>query len=151
METFSTFSQYSCLKPNYEKCEITGIAVLKSVKVAVCAMKCVVVCKDTIRVTRLHFSYNTTKQGDKNFLETISKIQNVLKIWRMQSLTLEGKIIVFKTLAISKIVYLSMMIKVLTEIIVEFKKYENSSFGQLNQKLKTKQYLQISKTGVLKM
>ena len=151
METFSTFSQYSCLKPNYEKCEITRIAVLKSVKVAVCAMKCVVVCKDTIRVTRLHFSYNTTKQGDKNFLETISKIQNVLKIWRMQSLTLEGKIIVFKTLAISKIVYLSMMIKVLTEIIVEFKKYENSSFGQLNQKLKTKQYLQISKTGVLKM
>ena len=151
METFSTFSQYSCLKPNYEKCEITRIAVLKSVKVAVCAMKCVVVCKDTIRVTRLHFSYNTTKQGDKNFLETISKIQNVLKIWRMQSLTLEGKIIVFKTLAISKTVYLSMMIKVLTEITVEFKKYENSSFGQLNQKLKTKQYLQISKTGVLKM
>ena len=124
METFSTFSQYSCLKPNYEKCEITGIAVLKSVKVAVCAMKCVVVCKDTIRVTRLHFSYNTTKQGDKNFLETISKIQNVLKIWRMQSLTLEGKIIVFKTLAISKIVYLSMMIKVPTEVIVELKKYK---------------------------
>ena len=69
----------------------------------------------------------------------------------MRNLTLKGKIIVFKTLAISKIVYLSMMIKVLTEIIVEFKKYENSSFGQLNQKLKTKQYLQISKTGVLKM
>ena len=65
METFSTFSQYSCLKPNYEKCEITGIAVLKSVKVAVCAMKCVVVCKDTIRVTRLHFSYNTTKEGEQ--------------------------------------------------------------------------------------
>ena len=69
----------------------------------------------------------------------------------MRNLTLKGKIIVFKTLAISKIVYLSMMIKVLTEIIVEFKKYKNSSFGQLNQKLKTKQYLQISKTGVLKM
>ena len=45
METFSTFSQYSCLKPNYEKCEITGIAVLKSVKVAVCGMKCVDVLK----------------------------------------------------------------------------------------------------------
>ena len=136
METFSTFSQYSCLKPNYEKCEITRIAVLKSVKVAVCAMKCVVVCKDTIRVTRLHFSYNTTKQGDKNFLETISKIQNVLKIWRMRSLTLEGKIIAFKTLATSEIAYLPMMIKVPTEIRVEIKKYKNSSFSQLNQKLK---------------
>ena len=40
----------------------------------------------------------------------------------MPSLTLEGKIIVFKTLAISKIVYLSMMIKVPTEIIVKLEK-----------------------------
>ena len=39
----------------------------------------------------------------------------------MRSLTLEGKIIVFKTLAISKIVYFSMMIKVPTEILVELK------------------------------
>ena len=151
METFSTFSQYSCLKLNYGKCEIAGLGVLKSVKVAVYSMKCVDLCKDAMRITGIHFSNNKTKQDEKNFLETISKIQNVLKIWRMQSLTLEGKIIVFKTLAISKIVYLSMMIKVLTEIIVEFKKYKNSSFGQLNQKLKAKQYLQISKTGVLKM
>ena len=151
METFCAFSQYSCLKPNYEKCEIAGIGVLKSVKVAVCGMKCIGLCKDTIRITGVHFSYSKPKQDVKNLLEIIKKIQNVLRVWRMQSLTLEGKIIVFKTLAISKIVYLSMMIKVLTEIIVEFKKYENSSFGQLNQKLKMKQYLQISKTGVLKM
>ena len=40
----------------------------------------------------------------------------------MRSLSLEGKIIVFKTLAISKIVFLSMVIKVPTEIIGELKK-----------------------------
>ena len=40
----------------------------------------------------------------------------------MWSLTLEGKIIVFKTLAISKIVYLSTMTKVPTETIIELKK-----------------------------
>ena len=119
METLSTFSQYSCLKPNYEKCEIAGIGALKSVKLAVGGMKCVDLCKDTIKITGVHFSYNKTKQDEKNFLETITKIQNVLRIWRMRSLTLEGKIIVFKTLAISKIVYLSMMIKVPTEIVVE--------------------------------
>ena len=39
----------------------------------------------------------------------------------MRSFTLEGKIIVFKTLAISKIVYLSMMIKVPTVELVELK------------------------------
>ena len=63
----------------------------------------------------------------------------------MWGLTLDGRIIVFKTLAISKNVYLPMMIKVPTEIIVELKKYKNSLFGQLNQKLKTKQYILISK------
>ena len=63
----------------------------------------------------------------------------------MWGLTLDGRIIVFKTLAISKNVYLPMMIKVPTEIIVELKKYKNSLSGQLNQKLKTKQYILISK------
>ena len=136
METFSTFSQYSCLKLNYGKCEIAGLGVLKIVKVAVYSMKCVDLCKDTMRITGIHFSNNKTKQDEKNFLETISKIQNVLKIWRMRSLTLEGKIIAFKTLATSEIAYLPMMIKVPTEIRVEIKKYKNSSFSQLNQKLK---------------
>ena len=100
MKTFSTFPQYFCLKPNYEKCEIAGIGVLKSVKVAVCGMKCVDLCKDTIKITGVHFSYNKTKQGEKTLLETMTKIQNVLRIWRMPSLTLEGKILVFKTLTI---------------------------------------------------
>ena len=75
-------------------------------------------CKDTIKIADVHFSFNKTKQDEKNVLEAITKIQNVLRIWRMQSPTLEVKIIVFKTLSISKIVYLPMTINVLTEIIV---------------------------------
>ena len=86
-------------------------------------MKCVDLCKDTTKITGVHFSYNKTNQDEKNSLETI-KIQNVLRIWKMRSLTLEGEIIVFKILAISKIVYLSMMIKVPTEIIVELEKVQ---------------------------
>ena len=45
-----TFSQYSCLKPSYEKCEIAGTEVLESVKVAVCGMKCVDLRNDTTRI-----------------------------------------------------------------------------------------------------
>ena len=73
METFSTFSQYSCLKLSYEKCKITGIRVLKNVKVAVYGMKFVDLCTDTIRTTSVHFSYNKTKQDEKNFWEKNSK------------------------------------------------------------------------------
>ena len=122
---------------------------MKSVKVAVCGMKCVGLCKDTLRITGVHFSYNKAKQDEKNFLETLSKIQNVLKIWIMRSLVLEGKIIVFKTLAISKILYPSMMIRVPTEIIVELKKIQKQLI--LPTKSKIKQYLLIPKRGVLKM
>ena len=42
---------------------------------------------------------------ERNFLNAISNIQSVLKIWRMRNLTLEGKIVAFKTLSLSKIIH----------------------------------------------
>ena len=49
LNTFATFSKYSGLKPNHEKCKIAGIGVLKNVKVAVCGMKFIDLCYDTIK------------------------------------------------------------------------------------------------------
>ena len=63
------------------KCKIAGIGVLKSMKVAVCGMKCIDLCNDTIKVTGIHFSYSKEKRNEKKFLESITKIQNVLKVW----------------------------------------------------------------------
>ena len=67
LNTFATFSKYSGLKPNHEKCEIAGIGVLKSVKVAVCGMKCIDLCNDTIKITGVHFSHNKEKRNKKKF------------------------------------------------------------------------------------
>ena len=83
------------MKPNHEKCEVAGIGELKSVEVAVCGMKCFDLCNDTIKIVAIHFSYNKEKRNEKKILESITKIQNVLKVWRMRRLTLEGKIIIF--------------------------------------------------------
>ena len=58
LNTFATFSKYSGLKPNLEKCKISGIGVLKSVKVVVSGMKCIDLCNDMIKITGIHFSYN---------------------------------------------------------------------------------------------
>ena len=115
---------------------MAGIGILKSVKVAVCDMKCVNLCKDTIKITGVHFSYNKTRQDEKNFLETITKIQNVLRIWRIQSLTLEGKIIVLKTFAISKIAYISMMIKFPAETINQLEKIQKRFIWPTKPKIK---------------
>ena len=79
INTFATFSKYSGLKPNHENCEIAGIGVLKSVEVAVCGMKYIDLCNDIIKITGIHFSYNKEKRNEKNFLDSITKIQNVFK------------------------------------------------------------------------
>ena len=52
----------------------------------------------------------------------------------MRRLTLEGKIIVFKTLAISKIVFLSLISKAPREIISEPERIQKPFCGLLNQK-----------------
>ena len=52
----------------------------------------------------------------------------------MHRLTLEGKIIVFGTLAISKIVFLSLISKVPTKIISEPERIQKLFCGLLNQK-----------------
>ena len=144
INTFATFSKYSGLKPNHEKCEIAGIRVLKSVKVAVCGMKCTDICNDTIE------SNKKKKQHEKKFLESITKIQNVLQVWQMCCLTLEGKIIVFKTLAISKIVFLSLISKVPTEITSELERIQKTFLWSSKPKIKSETLCSDFKHGGLK-
>ena len=45
----------------------------------------------------------------KKINNQIAKIENVLRVWRMTDLTIEGKIAIFKSLAISKFVHLPLI------------------------------------------
>ena len=51
-------------------------------------------------------------ENGKNFLNHIIKLQNVLNMWRMRNLSLLGKISIFKTLAFSKIIHLTLVTSV---------------------------------------
>ena len=105
VDTSHFFSYFSGLKPNLTKSEIAGIGVLKGVQVAVCGMRCIDLNVDTLKILGTHFSYNKKLKDEKNFYKTVTDMQRVLKIWKMRRLTLEGKIVIFKTIAISKIVF----------------------------------------------
>ena len=59
-------------------------------------------------------------------------MQPVLKLWRMPKLSLEGKIIVFKSLAISKIVHLSLLTNVPNKIVEELIKIQKKLFMELH-------------------
>ena len=109
ISSFKNFSLFSGLKPNLDKCEVAGIGILKGVKVAVCGVNCIDLTKETIKILGIHFSYNSQVQNEQNYLNIVLKIEKVLKLWRMRNLSLAGKITVFKSLAISKIVCLAMM------------------------------------------
>ena len=63
---------------------------------------------------------------EKNFFTAISNIQNVLKIWRMRNLTLEGKITVFKTLVLPKIFDLCLTSVVPKQIIEEIENIQKN-------------------------
>ena len=126
IKSFERFYPFSGLKSNIDKCELAGIGSLKGVKKAICGLKCVDLLNDTIKILGIHFSYNKSAQIQNNFLTTVKRIQQVLQIWTSRSLTLEGKIIIFKTLAISKIVYLELIITMPNAIIVELEKIQKT-------------------------
>ena len=66
---------------------------------------------DALQILGTHFSYNEKLKEEKMFYKTVTDIQQVLNIWKMKNLTLERKIDIFKTIAISKMVFLSFIAK----------------------------------------
>ena len=110
MEVFGTFSIYSGLKPNKSKCEIADIGVLKGVSMELCGMECVDLTKTLVKILGIHFSYDN--ENEENFIMLINKIEDVFKIWRTRNLTVQGKITIFKTLAILKVIRLALVTNV---------------------------------------
>ena len=118
-DTTKVFSLFSGLKANFSKCEIAGLGSLKGVLEAVCGLKSINLTTNTIKILGVHFSYNSTLKVQNNFLDTVKSIQQVLRFWNRRILSLEGRIIIFKTLAISKIVYLAFLTVIPNSLIEE--------------------------------
>ena len=100
------------LKINKAKCEISGIGVLKGVKLALGGIECVKLNNDVIRILGTCYSYDKKLGNEKNFLNHIIKLQNILNMWRMRKLYLSSKISIFKTLAFSKTIHLTLVTSV---------------------------------------
>ena len=99
---------------------------LKGVEMAVCGMQTVDLTRDARKILGIYFSYNINLMNQKNYFKAITSIHGILKLWRMRSLSIEDKIVVFKTLAISKLVYLTLLIVILNHITDEVAKIQKS-------------------------
>ena len=146
------FYMVSGLRPNFSKCEIAGIGLLKDAKVAQGGLKGLDLIKESIKILGVHISYNKKLQNDINFCITVKNICNVIKLWCMRYLFLEGKITIFKSLTLCKIVHLALLIllyftqKILSK---NWMKSRKRSYGQIkNVKLNMAHCLMITKMGV---
>ena len=137
----------SGLRPNFSKCEIAGICWLKGAKVTLCGLKSLDLSKESIKILGTHISYNKKLQDDINFSMTVKNICHVIKLWRMRHLSLEGKITIFKSLALSKIVYLVLLTIVPKSIIEELNEIQKKFLwsNKKNVKLNIVHYVMITK------
>ena len=122
----------SDLKANEAKCKIAGIGVLKVVSVALCGMDCIELTEKTTKNLEIHFSYNKKLETEENFMRHVWEIEKELKLWRMRNLTGEGEMTIFKPLAISKIIHLSLVTNVPTKISNELNKIQKASIWNGN-------------------
>ena len=115
--TFDNFSIFSGMSINMSKCELAGIGVKRSVLTALSGVKNISLVNDCIRVLGVNFTYDSKLFNEKNYISCIKKLQKILHVWGMRFLSLYGKIIIFKSLAISKIIYIAFMATVPADII----------------------------------
>ena len=103
------FSLVSGLSPDTTKCDIASIGTLKGVNVALCGMKCLNLTKETVKIFGVDFCYNKELEHEMNFQSHIVKIESVLRLWSMRDLTIEGKVLISKSLVISKIGHVTLI------------------------------------------
>ena len=80
---------------------------------------------DSVKILGRYFSYNEEILKEKNVIHVIKKIERVLAVWRMRTLTLGGKITVLISLIFSKIVFVSFLSTVPTCIVKNLIKLKN--------------------------
>ena len=81
---------------------------LEEVAEAVCGRNCVDLLNDTIKILEIHFSNNKKVQMQNNFITTIKNAASFC-LCNSRTLTLEVRNMIFRTLLISKVVYLALI------------------------------------------
>ena len=93
---------------------------------AVCDMRCIDLNIDMLKILDIRFSYNEKLKEEKIFCKIETDMQRVVKIWNMRRLKVEGKIVIFKKIAISKIVFQAFITSVPKHTVNALKKIQKT-------------------------
>ena len=82
-----------------------------------------------MRTLGIFNSYEKDLEEKLNFLDNLKPVNDVLIVWRSRRLSLSGKILIFKTLALSKLLYACTM-KVSSKFLIDqLNALQKNSFG----------------------
>ena len=115
-----------------KKSEVCGIGSKKGVLRAFSDLSSVDIENDTVKILGFHHSYNKQLADERNFSNMVTDIHNVLNLWTMRGISLIGKILIFKTLGISKLQYIASMAQVPDKIIQQLKSIQKKFLWKSN-------------------
>ena len=64
---------------------------------------------NAIKILGVYYSYDKNLQSQENFINLVLKIEKLLRLSKMRNVSNAGTLTIFKTLAVSKIVHLSLV------------------------------------------
>ena len=101
-----TFQEFSSLKLNKEKSEACWIGSKNHVDQAK-PLNCrwINLTDDKICSLGVYHSYDPLIASKHNFFDPVQKLGECLQVWKLRSLLLAGKVLVFNTLVLSKSIY----------------------------------------------
>ena len=111
--------------------------------------------KDTVKIVGVYYSYNSYKKklvNEKNFKNHLQKIETVFTVWKIRNSTLEWKITIFRTLAVSKIIHLASVTVLANSTITQLNKIQKEFiWNHKRPKIKVKTLINIFDKGGLKL
>ena len=103
-ELLSLFEKCSGLKINQAKSEMLWLGSMRHRRDAVCNLQ---ISDDPVYALGVHFTYNTELSYKKNFFDKLGSLKKTLSVWSQRDLSIYGRINIVKTLALSKLVFIS--------------------------------------------
>ena len=109
LKLVANFELFSNLKAN-EKCEVCWLGKSKYRRDKPGNCKLISLVTGPIKILGVHFSLDKALSRDKFFSDLLAEMRAIIKTWKIRNLTLEEKVIIFRSLIASKPVYIASLV-----------------------------------------
>lgn len=148
VQTVDKFCNISGMKLNKQKSEGIWLGSLKDFPEIFEGIKFT---RKAIRILDVYLGHDKEQCHEENWLNKINRIKNSIHVWKRRKLTMYGKILLLKTMALSKLVYSMSLLHVPIEIIKEINKCFYSFLWNKVDRIKRNTLISDYKDGGVKM